>query len=916
MNVFISYSKQDRAIKEDIENAIKELPEYLYPDVWSDVDLRGGDRWDKEIRKRLGDAELVVLLLSDEFLATDYVRKVELPIIEAGLSDNSRRIYPILMRELHEPLPDWMKALQIRPRLDQSLHNLSQPQYQQERERIQEEIKALIREAMIPNGPPPEPEEPAESVRNHVDFDITLYHRDRGFYRAELQITYRSDPMRNRALAYEFHIPAHFDTPKCVSPTDTDQSALSLGKRLGEALFPKNLQTDCDDRRIERSPRQELKDALDCVTEKKALLHLRITVAPNAQELHRIRWERLVNPLTGRYFSISPIVAFSRHVLGYEQSWREVQLRHKPGPKEPLRTLILMPEYSDPDQEQWAKETYRNAALCLHPALMDEEMPRHREDGLEPLIDQLKQDAVDILYIVCRCYFGSKESSVRADSSVHLRAASCLLRLGGLDDLTAEIPVETLARRLAEVRTLPRLVILCSAQSATDARSDTERAATVAAAILAKAGIPAVLTAQLPMAEDTCKLFLKTLFQGLRQFWSIDTAVAVARSKLRDQELGQGIRGREASWWRPALVTRSKSGQIWYKARLAGDARKVAVVWKSLKRSACEGKLLPVIGSGLTEDIAGTHREIAQDWAFSKGFALGYHERADLLRVAQFLKLNLSGNDLLEALEDTLKKWLKRRNKNLLPADADRLRLSELFTAIASKLREEQDARHEAWCKANPGKPRAEGCPKENPYTILARLQSPVYVVGALNRVLADTLESVGRHPRILTTQQIVQSQKSGTPGPKAPVEGSPTLEKPWVYHLFGCLDDLANTVLTQDEYFDFLIDFAMHRQNPSLTLLISHFLQKDVVFLGFKHYDWSFLTLLHSLQKLSGETLRKTYTQVAVQIDPDDDFIIDPNGTTAFLQSFLDEKDVMIYWGKPEDFLNELEIPEVHHAG
>ncbi|WP_133510974.1 CHAT domain-containing protein [Candidatus Thiosymbion oneisti] len=912
MNVFISYSRQDRALKEDIKNAIKELPEYLRPDVWSDVDLRGGDCWDKEIQKRLGDAELVVLLLSDEFLTTDYVRDDEFPIIEAGVRDNSKRIYPILMRALREPLPNWIPTRQVRPKLDQSLHSLSQQQYQQERERIQEEIKEIIRETMIPTEEElfTGSEETVESIKNHVDFDITLYHRDRGFYRAELQITYRSNPTRNYALAYEFRIPAHFDTPKCASPTDTDQSALSLGERLGEAIFPENLETDCDDRRIERSPRRELKDALDCVTEKRALLHLRITVAPNAQELHRIRWERLVNPLTGEYFSVTPFVAFSRHVLGYEQSWREVQLRHKPGPQEPLRTLILLPEYSDPDQKRRAEEVCRNAASCIQPAALTDAMPRHKEDGLEPLIDRLKQDTVDVLYIACRCYFGSEESSPHADSPVHPRAASCRLRLGGLDDLTAEIPVETLARRLAEVRTLPRLVILCSAQSATDARSDTERAAVVAAAILTQAGIPAVLAAQLPMVEDACRLFLTDLFQGLRQFWSIDTAVAVARSKLRDQELGQGIRGREASWWRPALVTRSKSGQIWYRARLSGDAREVAVAWDELKRNAHEGKLLPVIGPGLTEDIAGSHREIAQGWAFSKGFALGYHERADLLRVAQFLKLNLGDNALLRAFKATFKERLKRRNADLLPDNADQLSLSKLFTAIASKLREEQDARHEAWCKANPGKPRAEGCPRENPYSILARLQCPVYVVGALNRVLVDTLESVGRSPRILTMQQIIRPEESGRPDSEVRAEDPPTPKEPLVYHLFGHLDDLDGTILTQDEYFNFLIDFARFRTSPSLKTLSSRFFRNDVAFLGFKHYDWSFLTLLHSLQKLPGENLRRSYTQVAVQIDPDDDFIIDPNGTTAFLQRFLDEKDVMIYWGKPEDFLNELDIP------
>lgn len=911
MNIFISYSQEDRGIKEDIEDAIKKLPENLNPVVWSDKGLRGGVEWERKIRQQLEDAEFVVLLLSDEFLTTDYVLKVEFPIIETGLRDpdNSKRIYPILLRELGEPLPSWIETRQIKPRLDQPLHSLSQEQYQQERECIQEEIKGIIRDDMIPPGGKSAagPEELAESVANHVDFDITLHHRDHGYYRAELQITYRSNPTRNYAVAYELHIPACYEPHGRASRTDIGDRTLRLGEQLGQALFPDNLKVDCDGRQIERSPRQELKDALDFVAEKGALLHLRISVAPNAQELHRIRWERLVNPLTGEYFSVMSCIAFSRHVLGYEQSWREVHLRHKPGPKEPLRTLIVVPEYSDQDKERRAKETYRNAALCIHPALTDA-MSRHREDGFESLIDRLKEDTVDILHIVCRCYFGSEQSVVHTDSPVHRSAASCLLRLGGLDDSTVEIPVEEFARRLAEVYSLPRLIILCSAQPSVheaDASPNNEHAAVVAAAILTKSGIPAVLTAQLPMTEDACRLFLKELFRGLRQFWSIDTAVAVARRSLEGWESEQGINGRQASWWRPALVTCSKSGRIWYRAHLSGDTRRVSVTWDDLKRNAREGNLLPVIGPGLTEDLVGSHREIAQDWAFSKGFSLGYHERADLLRVAQFLKLNFSGAALQTTLEKTLRERLEKRNPDLLPANADQLSVSGLFTAIASELREKQDARHEAWCKANS---KEEGCPKENPYSILARLQCPVYVVGALDRVLVHTLESVDRHPRILTMRQIVQAKESGLPDPDIYTE-EPTSEKPWVYHLFGHLENLAGTILTQDEYFDFLTDFAMHRQSPSLRALTSHLFRKDVVFLGFKHDDGSFLALLHSLQQLPGLSLREANTRVAV-IDLEDSSIADPNGAAVFLQRFLDEKDVMVYWGKPEDFLNDLEIP------
>ncbi len=81
--VFISYSRTDSRYLDRFEVQLRGLlygePELL--SIWSDRDIQEGDLWEEKIKQALESASVAVLLVSADFLASKYIRNVELPLL-------------------------------------------------------------------------------------------------------------------------------------------------------------------------------------------------------------------------------------------------------------------------------------------------------------------------------------------------------------------------------------------------------------------------------------------------------------------------------------------------------------------------------------------------------------------------------------------------------------------------------------------------------------------------------------------------------------------------------------------------------------------------------------------------------------------------------------------------------------------
>jgi hypothetical protein len=96
--VFISYSHADAEYLGRLKVHIRPFERQGQVDLWADSRIMPGDRWKHEIRAAMERASIAVLLVSADFLASDFVAENELPpLLEAAQRDGVR-IIPVILK--------------------------------------------------------------------------------------------------------------------------------------------------------------------------------------------------------------------------------------------------------------------------------------------------------------------------------------------------------------------------------------------------------------------------------------------------------------------------------------------------------------------------------------------------------------------------------------------------------------------------------------------------------------------------------------------------------------------------------------------------------------------------------------------------------------------------------------------------
>lgn len=105
VKVFVSYSHRDENLRAVLETHLALLKNQGVLQVWHDRQIRAGEEFDASINQQIDEADIILLLISPDFIASSYCWSVELKRAMERHDAKSTRVIPIILRAC-----DWHSA--------------------------------------------------------------------------------------------------------------------------------------------------------------------------------------------------------------------------------------------------------------------------------------------------------------------------------------------------------------------------------------------------------------------------------------------------------------------------------------------------------------------------------------------------------------------------------------------------------------------------------------------------------------------------------------------------------------------------------------------------------------------------------------------------------------------------------------
>src|SRR5690349_19543664 len=77
LELFYSYAHKDETLRDQLNTHLSILQREQYISVWHDREISAGSVWAEEIDTHLKSARIILLLVSSDFLASDYCYSIE-----------------------------------------------------------------------------------------------------------------------------------------------------------------------------------------------------------------------------------------------------------------------------------------------------------------------------------------------------------------------------------------------------------------------------------------------------------------------------------------------------------------------------------------------------------------------------------------------------------------------------------------------------------------------------------------------------------------------------------------------------------------------------------------------------------------------------------------------------------------------
>jgi TIR domain len=174
LSIFISYAHEDEPLRQQLESHLSLLRRQGWIADWHDRQILAGGEWARAIDQHLETASIILLLISPDFLASDYCYNVEMQQALKRHKRGEARIIPIILRPCHweEPPISTLHALPTENKPVTTWVNRDEAWLDVE-QGIRKVVEALLSQAILPS---PLSSSSVESLSQiHLDMSEIMY---------------------------------------------------------------------------------------------------------------------------------------------------------------------------------------------------------------------------------------------------------------------------------------------------------------------------------------------------------------------------------------------------------------------------------------------------------------------------------------------------------------------------------------------------------------------------------------------------------------------------------------------------------------------------------------------------------------------------------------------------------------------
>jgi SIR2-like domain/TIR domain len=298
--------------------------------------------------------------------------------------------------------------------------------------------------------------------------------------------------------------------------------------------------------------------------------------------------------------------------------------------------------------------------------------------------------------------------------------------------------------------------------------------------------------------------------------------------------------------------------------------------WDNLLIAIAEKKCIPFIGErGIDifnqEDDAAfiTNQELAEEWA--KKYSYPMEDIHNLSKVAQYLEINRGS----EFPQTTIRNKLRQ------------VRSPDFTNKYINCL-----------------------------HAVLASFKLPIYITTNYDLFMEEALKSINIIPVsecCKWNDKLIKASEIGSMptefGKKTRNKYKPTSTKPLIYHFHGSINYPPSLVLTEGNYFEFVINMNNRDDEKDMlpTILRKELPNSSLLFLGYDLDDLNFRSIFQGALSFL-KTIGKSQNSIAVIQIPQVEDEIRKQRIVNYLKEYTQNLfDLVIYWGTLEEFVKEL---------